>query len=105
MSRSLQSVKENLEVIVKVSKVNDKLLFYSANNLNVPMKAISTKNLKSIVVYTDPITRFTDTGYYTTNFEYQTNNVREQVRWMYAFDIYNWESETAELINKTIELA
>ncbi len=104
MNVSVQCVKKTLEAIVKVSKLNNKLLFYSAENVNLPKKVISTKNLKSISIFNEPVTRMNDTGYYITNFEYQNHNTIEQVGWMYAVGVHNWESETAELINKTIKL-
>ncbi len=104
MNVSVQRVKETFEVIIKVSKLNKNLLLYSAENVNLPKKVISTTNLKSISVFNEPVTRMNDTGYYITNFEYQNHNTIEQVRWMYAVGTHNWEKETAELIKKTIEL-
>ncbi len=105
MNVSVQRIKETLEVIVKVSKVNKKLLFYSAENVNLPKKVLSTANLKSISVFNEQVRPMSQSGYYITNFEYQNHNTIEQVRWIYAFDGHNWESETVELINKTIKLA
>lgn len=106
MTHSLQYIKKDLEVIVKVVKKNNKLLFYAADNLNVPKKIISTRNLKSISVYETPVTKDNDvSGYYITNFEYHNDNIKEQIQWRYAIGKYNWENETSELINKTIELA
>jgi hypothetical protein len=106
MYRSLQYIKEDFEVIVKVAKKNNKLLFYSANNLIIPKKIISTTNLKSISVYTTPVTKDNcASGYYITNFEYHNDDIKEQIQWRYAVGKYNWESETSKLINTTIELA
>jgi hypothetical protein len=105
MNASVQHIKETLQAIVKVSTINKKILFYSADNLNIPRKVISTKNLKAINLFNVSVTPASPSGYYITNFEYKNDDRIEQVIWKYAYDIHNWESETIELINKTIKLA
>lgn len=105
MSFSLKVAKELRGAIVKVNKVNNKILFYEANNLLVPKKIILTQNLKSINVIncTMGISRDVDTRY-ITDFYYHNDTKVDRLDWYYAYYEHNWEKETAELINKTIEL-
>ena len=105
MSFSLQVAKELKGAIVKVNKVNNKLLFYEANNLLVPKKIVLTQNLKSIDVINCAMgnSRDIDTRYITA-FYYHNDTKSDRLEWYYAYYEHNWEKETAELINKTIEL-
>lgn len=105
MSYSLQRVKEVMNTIVKVSKINNKLLFYGAKNPLIPKKVIVTQNVKSINVFHFPITPDMAEGWYVTEFNYQNDTKVDRLEWTYAALHKNWEKETVELINKTIELA
>lgn len=105
MSFSLQIAKELRGAIVKVNRVNNKILFYEANNLSVPKKIVLTQNLKSIDIINYPMSnsRSIDASY-ITDFYYHNNTKVDRLEWYYAYYEHNWEKETLKLINKTIEL-
>ena len=105
MSFSLKVAKELKNAIVKVNRVNNKILFYEANNLLVPKKIILTSNLKSIDVINCPMNSSrTIDARYITDFYYHNDTKVDRLEWYYSYYEHNWEKETAELINKTIEL-
>lgn len=105
MSFSLKVAKELRGAIVKVNKVNNKILFYEANNLLVPKKIVLTQNLKSIDVIDCAMGNFRDIdARYITDFYYHNDTKVGRLEWYYAYYEHNWEKETVELINKTIEL-
>lgn len=105
MSYSLKTAKKLKSAIVKVQRVNNKILFYEANNLLVPTKIILTQNLKSIDVTNYPMSnsRSIDASY-ITEFYYHNDTKVDRLEWIYAYYEHNWEKETTELIKKTIEL-
>lgn len=105
MSYSLEYVKKFTSAIVKVSKVNNKLLFYESNNLIVPTRVILTHNLKSINIIDYPLDSDTDEARYCTEFYYHNDTKVASLDWKYAALRRNWKKETLDLINKTIELA
>jgi hypothetical protein len=89
-----------IAAIVKVGCVdNKKLVFFSANNLNVPYKVVYTHNIRSIDVIKD-----TTIKSYITHFHYHNDSKSVILHWLYALDEYSWEKETVELINRTIEM-
>jgi hypothetical protein len=105
MSFSLKTAKELRGAIVKINKVSNKILFYEANNLLVPKKIVLTQNLKSIDVTNFPMNNSRDIdARYITEFYYHNDTKVDRLDWYYAYYEHNWEKETTELINKTIEL-
>lgn len=105
MSFSLQTAKELKNAIIKVNRVNNKILFYEVNNLLVPKKIILTSNLKSIDVINCAMNSSrTIDARYITDFHYHNDTKVDRLEWYYAYYEHNWEKETAELIKKTIEL-
>lgn len=105
MSFSLKVAKELINAIVKVNKVNNKILFYEANNLLVPKKIVLTQNLKSINVINCAMSNSSDSyARYITDFNYHNDTKVDRLYWYYAYYGHNWEKETLGLINKTIKL-
>lgn len=98
MSYPLKYAKEFNKAIVKVTRKNNKLLFYEASNLVVPTKVILLENLKSI-----EIDNFDDSEY-LTQFYYHNDTNADRLMWRYSALNHNWEKETIKLINKTIQL-
>ena len=104
MSYSLDYVKQLKNAIFLVNRVNNKLLFYQASNLLVPKRVILTQNLKSINVINFPLVPGMVEARYTTEFYYHNDTKVDSLDWCYAALNQNWEKETIQLINKTIEL-
>lgn len=99
MFKTLESCKYTIGAIVKVSRAKNKLLFYSANNINVPNKVIFIDNIKSIQVFKN-----TTIKSYTTHFNYYNDTDSATLQWYYGINEYTWEDETIKLINNTIKL-
>jgi len=104
MCYSLQTAKELKNAIVKVQKARNKLLFYEASNLLVPTRIILTQNLKSINVINFTKCYGEYESEYLTQFYYHNDTKVESLFWKYEALDHNWEKETTELINKTIQL-
>jgi hypothetical protein len=96
----LQSRKKVFNAITNVIRKKNNLIFYSANNSEIPYRIITLNNLKSVIIMD-----WEQDNRYITCFKYKNeNSTDERIEWKYGFYEDNWKDETHILINKMTEL-
>ena len=96
---SVSNVKDALDVIVRVSRLDNKLLLYSARLHDVPKRVIMLDRLKSIAI--DLCT----TNKYTLRFEFVGSDNAEIIRMPYMFDEHDWEEDMKNVLRDVVRLA
>ena len=113
---SVSSSKKLVDAIVKVVRNNNKLIFYNANNEEVPKKIIKLDMLKSVELFTtyegcsqvvqSYRARFYYIGEDETNSEHidftcgSVRHAYNPVKGSYETITHNWEKETVEVIKE-----